>query len=373
MAGGTVYLDHNATSPARPAVGRAMAAALAEGGNPSSVHGRGRGARRRLEAVRRALRTAVSAPPEASLTFTSGATEANNLAMAQAEGPVLVSAIEHASVLEAAVAERLPVCGDGRLDLEALDAALAGRPPALVSVMVANNETGIVQPVAEAAAVVHRHGGLLHCDAVQALGRTDLDMTAMGADLLSLSAHKAGGPPGVGALIARPGLEIRASLKGGGQEGRRRAGTENLPAIAGLGALLDVPFAEERARLAALRDRFEAEIRARLPGATIIGGESPRLVNTSCLALPGMPAERLVMALDLSGIAVSSGAACSSGRVGRSHVLEAMRLPEDVLDGAIRVSLGWSTTAADLDRLLAALLALETRWSRRRQGAALPA
>ena len=320
------YLDYNATAPVRPAVREAVSACLAELGNPSSVHRAGRRARARLEAARAEVAAFVNADP-ASVVFTSGGTEANQLALAQAAGGVAISAVEHPSVMEARTDPLvLPVDTDGVLDLEAARHLIQTHEPALVSVMLANNETGVIQPVAALAPICRAAGALLHVDAVQGPGRLPVDMAALGADLLSLSAHKVGGPPGVGALVHRPGLDLRPVLHGGGQEGRRRAGTENLPGIVGFAAALRALDAAEPEAMRRLRDALEEGVGS-LPGdakPVVVGGAVPRLPNTSCLLLAGMAAETQLIVLDLDGVMVSSGAACSSGKVGASHVLTAM-------------------------------------------------
>ncbi len=347
---GPVYLDHNATSPLRPVARRALLAALDEVGNPSSVHAFGRRARRRLEEARETLAARLGVDAE-RIVFTAGGTEANHLVLAQATGPVLVSAVEHPSVLENAPdAGRIPVDHGGRVDLAALERRLAGGGVALVSVMWANNETGVIQPVAEIAALCRRHGVRFHTDAAQAVGRLPLDLGALGADWVTLSAHKFGGPVGIGALVAGPEAEVRPVLRGGGQERGRRAGTENVPAAAGFAAALAAVEAEEWRRMAALRDRFEAALGAAVPEAVVIAADVPRLPNTSAVALPGVPAELLVIRLDLEGVMVSAGSACSSGRVRRSHVLEAMGLPPDLAGSTVRVSLGPATSEEELAR-----------------------
>lgn len=336
-----------------------MAAALAEPGNPSSVHAHGRRARRLIEAARAAVAARLDLAPDGVL-FTSGGTEANHLALLGLPGPRLVSAIEHPSVLEADPdAARIPVDACGRLDLVALAELLPRVRPALVSVMLANNETGVLQPVAEAARLAHAHGALLHCDAVQAFAKLPFTLADLGADLLTVSAHKLGGPPGVGALALREGLDPTPLQRGGGQERRRRAGTENLPGIAGFAAALGV--ATDWAAVRTLRDRLEAGARTLHPDARIVGAEAGRLPNTTCLVIPGLSAETQLMALDLAGVAVSSGAACSSGKVGPSHILAAMGIPPETARCAIRVSLGWSTTGRDVDAFLAAARPLCTR------------
>jgi cysteine desulfurase len=361
-----IYLDYNATAPVRPEVIEAVRAAMSGPGNASSVHGAGRQARRAIEAAREAVAALAGAGADA-VVFTSGGTEANNQAISSAGGTVLVSSIEHESVLAAAGdAPRLAVDGQGRIDLAALEAQLTTLRPALVSIMLANNETGVVQPVAEAAGMARRHGALSHCDAVQAAGKLDLDMTLLGVDLLSLSAHKLGGPQGVGALVLGPGIEPRALLRGGGQERRRRPGTENLPGIAGFGCAAERALADRswRARIGALRDRMEAEILALAPSARIFGREASRLPNTSCLAMPGVSNETQLIAFDLQGIAVSTGSACSSGKVGPSHVLSAMGVAPEEAACAIRVSLGWASVEADIGRFVGAWERLFSRAGR---------
>ncbi|WP_086464985.1 cysteine desulfurase family protein [Oceanibaculum nanhaiense] len=351
------YLDHNATTPVRPEAMQAVLAAMQEGGNPSSVHAAGRTARKRLEQARREVAALIGGDP-AGLVFTSGGTEANALALLGSGRPrILYSAIEHDSVRAVhPQAEPVPVTSDGVLDLGALDALLASDSrPAIISLMLANNETGILQPVTEAREIARRHGALIHCDAIQAAGKLPLDVTALGVDLMSLSGHKIGGPPGVGALYIRPGLDLAAIQRGGGQERRLRGGTENLPGIAGFGAAARVAADIDRVQaLAVWRDALEAGVLAATPQAVIVGQDMPRLPNTSCIALPGMKAENIVMALDLAGVAVSAGSACSSGKVTASHVLAAMGLPPGIAGGAIRVSFGWTSMAADVDAFLAA-------------------
>ena len=330
-----------------------MVAALACGGNASSVHAEGRAARRLLDDGREAVARALGAIAP-MVAFTSGGSEANNWAIKCA--PVerlLVSAIEHPSVIEAARAtgkplDLIPVTGDGVVDLEALARLLPGSR-ALVSVMLANNETGVIQPVREVVALAQAHGALVHCDAVQAFGKIPVNFGLLGGDLLTISAHKLGGPIGSGALVIRDGLVMAPLHHGGGQELRRRAGTENLAGIAGFAAAIT----ELSSDIRNLRDKLEES----LEGAVIVGASAPRLPNTTCFAMPGMNAETLLMAFDLEGIAVSSGSACSSGKVAKSHVLSAMGVTEDLTRAAIRVSLGWNTAAADIERFTAA-------WSR---------
>lgn len=366
-----VYLDHNATAPLRPGVADAVAAALAETGNPSSVHHAGRLARRRLETARQQVAALVGACAE-DVVFTSGGTEANALALRGCGRPrVLVSAVEHDSVRKAVpAAEVIPVDGNGLVRPDALAALLhADARPAVVSVMLANNETGVLQPVAALAELAHRHGALVHCDAAQAAGRIAVSVSDLGVDLLTLSAHKLGGPMGVGALVLPGNLEVVPILQGGGQERGRRAGTENLSGIVGFGAAVDAAAAELAgfSGLAVWRDELERRCRALVPGCQVYGAAAERLANTSCLSLPGVGSEVQVMALDLAGVAVSAGSACSSGKVRASHVLRAMGVPEQEAACAIRVSLGWSSQAKDVDAFLAAWGALAARTAGERQ------
>lgn len=374
-----VYLDYNATAPLRPEAKTALLAALAAPGNPSSVHRFGRAARSLVEQARSQVAALVGAEPK-RVVFTSGGTEANNLALklaAEKAGVkrLIVSAIEHDSVLRPFRHAGLPVIeiaagADGAVSLAALAQALAGSPqkhpgPALVGLMLANNETGVVQPVAEAARLAHAAGALLLCDAVQAAGKIAVDLSRLDADFLTLSAHKLGGPTGVGALVTRDDWAPAPLLRGGGQEQGQRAGTENLPGIAGFGAaaakaLQDLP---RMAALAALRDRLQAALLAACPDAPVYGRGAERLPNTLCIGMPGVPAETQVMALDLAGIAVSSGSACSSGKVTPSHVITGMGYPEQAAREALRFSLGWASAEQDVDRAAAAWRAL---WARKR-------
>ncbi len=358
-----LYLDANATEPLRPAARAAMLAALELQGNPSSVHAAGRAARRVLEDARETLGACFGARPQ-EVVLTAGGTEANAMAIrALAPGRrVLVGATEHPAVLAAAGPEatRIPVLHDGTVDLPRLDQALA-QGPALLCLMAANNETGVLHPWDEVAELCRRYGALWHMDAVQAAGRVPLRLAALGADSLALSGHKLGGPMGAGALLVRPGIEIAPLIAGGGQERGRRGGTEPLPAIAGMAAAARVT---EGTRLAPLRDQIEAGVRALAPEAVIAGADAPRLPNTSLVILPGLAAETQVIALDLAGVQVSAGAACSSGKVGRSHVLEAMGLP-----AGIRISLPWNAPAEPeaglVARVLAAWGAMRERLRRR--------
>ena len=363
------YLDWNATAPLRPEAAAAVGEALGRCGNPSSVHRWGRAARRQIEAAREDVAALLDAPAE-GVIFTSGGTEANHLALLGCgRSRILVSAVEHSSVLQAAPgAERIPVDGNGIVDLGMLAALLDADPmPALVSVMLANNETGVIQPVRAIAALAHARGALFHCDAVQAAGKTALSLADIGADLVTLSAHKLGGPPGVGAVAAAAGIELTPLLRGGGQERSRRAGTENLPGIAGFAAAARASLAgiAEYERVRRLRDALEEALS---PAAIVIGADAARLPNTAALAMPGMPAETQIIAFDLAGVMVSAGAACSSGKVGPSHVLSAMRVASDVANSTIRVSLGWTTTKDDIAHFIDAWRALHTRVTGRAAG-----
>lgn len=366
---GFAYLDHNATTRVRPVARDAVAAALAECGNPSSVHRAGRAARRLLAESRAAVARSIGLPAGGEIVFTSGGTEANALALSGLARRVLRSSIEHDSV-RAAVPDAIviPVRHDGAADIDALERLLAATPaPALVSVMAANNETGVKQPVAEIVRIAHAAGALVHCDAVQAIGKIPFDMAALGLDLATVSAHKLGGPQGVAALAVAPGVVLLPRLTGGGQEKGLRAGTENLPGIAGFAAAIVEAVAEldDFAALAILRDRMEAALLAAEARAVVAGHAAPRLANTSCIALPGLPAETQVMALDLAGIGVSAGSACSSGKVRPSHVLEAMGYPPEIARAAIRISLGRDTTAAEIDQFITAWTALAARAAKR--------
>ncbi|MCK1718490.1 cysteine desulfurase family protein [Bradyrhizobium sp. 141] len=364
-----VYLDWNATTPLHPEARAAMVAAFDLLGNPSSVHAEGREARRLVEEARAELALAVGAVPR-NVVFTSAGTEANALALSPglrgpSRGPVerlLVSAVEHASVLAGgrfpgATIGLIRVTRSGLIDLEHLKAQLKNGPPALVSVMAANNETGALQPVTEAARIVHEAGGLLHVDAIQALGKIPFDIKAVGADLATFSAHKIGGPKGVGALVVAEGIVgLEPVLRGGGQELNRRAGTENVAGIAGFGAAVKAALQalrEDAKRMATLRSRLENGIRG-IAGATIFSDEVERLPNTVLFTAPGLKAEIAVIGFDLEGVAVSSGSACSSGKVQPSHVLSAMGYDPVVSQGAVRLSLGWSTGPDDINRALEA-------------------
>lgn len=373
-----VYLDCNATAVVRPEVVEAMAQLLAEGGNPSSVHQAGRRARGRLDDARLQVAELVGVKP-GDVVFTSGGSEANVTALTRSGAKrLIVSAVEHDSVLETAKMsglpyDVLPVDGDGRVDLEVLERCLKSvAEPTLLSLMLANNETGVIQPLAEAAALARGHEVLVHCDAVQAAGKIPIDFESLGADYLSLSAHKIGGPMGVGALILREASPLTPLIRGGGQEQGRRAGTENLPGIVGFGvaAASSKKGLAEFALLSEVRDRLESRVKAEAPDATLFGANAPRLPNTSCLSMPGVTSEIQLIDFDLAGICVSSGAACSSGRVRASHVLEAMGVEAPASGEVVRVSLGWSTTSQEVDHFFTAWSTLYNRSRKKSESSA---
>jgi cysteine desulfurase len=367
--GQRTYLDYNATAPIRPEVADVIAQALQLPGNASSVHAEGRAARAAIEKAREQVAGLVGAKPK-NVIFTSGGTEASNLVLspslrrlgAAGAGRLLIGAAEHPCGLSghrfpAWAVETIPVDRRGVVDMAWLAARLerAEPEPVLVSVQLANNETGILNPVAEVVRLVHERGGLVHTDAVQAAGKIPLDLAELGADVLTLSGHKLGGPKGIGAVVlASDRIEIGDRLiRGGGQEKGYRAGTENVAAIAGFGAaaaLAGAVLAEEADRLRALRDEAEAHLRRIAPDAILMGAEAERLPNTLAFAIPGLKAETALIAFDLEGIALSSGSACSSGKVRRSHVLDAMGVEPALAEAAMRVSLGWKTTKEDVIR-----------------------
>ena len=364
-----IYLDWNATTPLRPQARQAMVAAWDLRGNPSSVHAEGRQARGVVEQARAIVAEAVGTKPR-NVVFTSGGTEANALALTPELGKagafvlqrLAVSAIEHPSVLTGGrfgrgAITKIGVSRSGVIELGLLRRALNGYPPTLVSIMAANNETGALQPIREAAEIVHQAGGLLHVDAIQAFGRIPFNINELGVDLATLSAHKIGGPKGVGALVLADRVEgIDPLLCGGGQEFGRRAGTENVAGISGFGAAASVAMTAREAdaqRLERLRTRLETGLKE-TPETIIFCDNVARLPNTTLFTLPGLRAETAVIGFDLEGIAVSSGSACSSGKVQPSHVLEAMGFWPQLAQGAVRLSLGWSTSEADIESCLEA-------------------
>ena len=383
------YLDWNATAPLRPQARAAMAAAMEVVGNPSSVHAEGRAARQILETARERVAVAVGAEPR-NVVFTSGGSEANAVALSRAIehagaacNVAIASEIEHVSVLAGGdfpSVERFGASRDGVASVAELQARLKaaagkGAKP-LVALMAANNETGVIQPVREAAELAHAAGGLLHVDAVQALGKILLDIRQLGADLLSVSAHKVGGPMGVGALVlGSDKLHVRGSRFGGGQERNRRGGTENLVGIAGFAAAVAEAMGDlegEGRRLSALRQRLESGLRAIWPETIIFGEKASagRVANTLQFAVPGIKAQTALMALDLDGIAVSSGSACSSGTMKFSEVVRAMGYELEIAEGAVRVSMGWTTSEAEIDRFLNAWRKLSQPLLKKREIAA---
>lgn len=368
MTGERTYLDYNATAPMRPEAYEAVCAAMDGIGNASSVHKEGRDARALVETARQSVASLVGVEPDC-VSFTSGGTEANHLALRQAAErgatTILYSAVEHPSVAEAAKlasaeanvpATEIPVDDQGRVSLAALVDLLkgAGDHP-FVSIMAANNETGVLQPLKEIADLVHEQGGTLHTDAIQVVGKANFDMKASGVDMATLSAHKIGGPLGVGAFVLAEDTHVAARQTGGGQERGRRSGTENVSGIAGFGVAASlVASLDDAEKMRALRDRLETSVKASIPDTVFFSSAVERLPNTSCLSAPGLKAETLLMQLDLAGFAVSAGSACSSGKVARSHVLDAMGVEEELAGGAVRVSLGWKTTEEDIEKFCAA-------------------
>ncbi len=362
-----VYCDYNAGAPIRAEAAVAMSRALAAGGNPSSVHGVGRRMRAMIEDARERIAGALDARAE-NVVFTSGATEALHLALTSAGVAAhVISAVEHDAVYEHAVRSLCadavaPVGADGIIDLDALAALIADAPkPALVAVQLANNETGVIQPIARVAALCREHGALLLVDAAQAFGRVPVNIADLDASYLVVSSHKLGGPPGAGAMVLAPGAPFTSTRFGGGQERGRRPGTENSAALVGFATAVEWALQEreaEAARVAAMRDRFEAG----LPSDAVTFGKSVvRLPNTSNFALPGLNAETAVIAMDLEGVAVSSGAACSSGKVRSSRVLAAMGVAPELAKGALRVSFGHESKETDVDEALNALATIAAR------------
>ncbi len=368
-----VYLDWNATAPMRPEAKAAMLQAMDLQGNPSSIHAEGRAARKIIEDARANIAKALGAR-SADVVFTSGGTEANALALMpglrrdrDVATRLIVSAIEHSSVRSGGRfpvedIQTAPVKSSGVVDLERLQGLLADGTPALVSVMLANNETGAIQPIAEIAELVHAAHGILHVDAVQGFGKIGIDINALNIDLLSVSAHKIGGAKGTGALVLTERLAgFEPLIAAGGQEKGRRGGTENLPGIAAFGAAVAAHLetgAAAMARMQKLRTKFEAGLRAVTPELIIFSSDVPRVPNTTLFAAPGMKAETAVIAFDLEGMAVSSGSACSSGKVHASPVLTAMGVKPEMAQGAVRLSLGWDTTEAEIQYLLEAWISL---------------
>ncbi|MGI9524431.1 MAG: cysteine desulfurase family protein [Hyphomicrobiaceae bacterium] len=365
MIGRRIYMDYNATAPLRPVARQAAYSALETLGNPSSIHAEGRSARRLVEEAREHI-ARLANTTASNVVFTSGATEANNWVLGADWKTIFVPLIEHESVLAVARAAMqrgvqvvaLPSSRRGETDVtQVADYWLRGHAsaePALVAIQLANNETGVLQPVRETASFCRQHGLAVHVDGVQGAGRMAIEFDELGVDTLSLSSHKIGGPMGVGALIMREDCRLSPLMIGGGQERRRRAGTENVPGIAGFGAAAEEALAEvgRMSSLASLRDRLERGVKQVTPAAEFIASNAERLANTSAIAVPGISSETLLIKLDLAGVAVSTGSACSSGKVGSSHVLTAMEVPTDIARGAIRISLGWQTSADDITAFL---------------------
>lgn len=371
-----IYADHNATTPVRPEARAAMLAALDLAANPSSVHIAGRGARHMLETARKQVAIAIGAAAQ-DIVFTSGGTEASALAIHGAvrklerEATLLITGLEHSAVRDNADAAGIPVrkigvLPSGMIDLSALEMELESLSEAdgtpILALMLANNETGVIQPVGEAAAMMRAAGGLTHCDAVQALGKIKVNVLLLGADYLALSAHKCGGPSGVGALWMRRGAPLIPMMLGGGQEKSLRSGTENLPGIAAFGAAAEasVTALPEMASMARLRDAMEGVVTHK-GGAVVFGTEAARLPNTSCFAFEGFRAETQVMAMDLEGICISAGSACSSGKVKTSGVLRAMGVSDALASCAIRTSFGWNSAPDDFEACANAWLRITSR------------
>jgi len=357
-----IYLDYNATAPIKPDVIDEMTRVMAKGGNPSSVHALGRQAKATLEKSRQTIGRMINCRPQ-KIIFTSGGTEANNIALkATGMRHIILSATEHDSIVRIGAdfdgaVDILPVDERGLVDGDILRKHLRQTPErTLVSIMLANNETGVIQDIKSLAHIAHEFGALFHTDAIQAFGKIPLDFRVLGVDMMSLSGHKIGGPQGVGALVARESIAIRPLISGGGQEVGRRSGTENLAGIAGFAraARLAPESLHQMGRVSDLRDRLEQEVAAHAPDAEFFGADSPRLPNTSTILMPGVASETQVMAFDLEGVCISSGAACSSGKVKPSHVVTAMGGSEQQALTTIRVSLGWDTTAEDVAAFVAA-------------------
>jgi cysteine desulfurase len=373
MSRARTYLDWNATAPLRREAQAAMLAALDVVGNPSSPHAEGRRARAIVEDAREQVAALLGARAS-EVVFTSGGTEGNNTVLAAGWDKILLAGIEHDSVLAPARNSRarlvdLPVDHDGVVVRDGLSRALASAAggSALLTLQLANNETGVLQPVADVADAAKQHGLVVHSDGVQAAGRVPVDVMSLGVDFLTVSAHKLGGPQGTGALVIRGRRALSPFISGGGQERRRRAGTESVAAIAGFGAAAEAARRElaHMARVGRLQAWLESQVRSITPEAVIIAERAARLPNTTDLALPGASAETLVIQFDLAGIAVSAGAACASGKVGASHVLAAMGLSVELAQAAIRISLGHGSTAGDVARFLDAWTDLAAKRRRR--------
>lgn len=363
-----IYLDHNATTPIKPVARDALFAALESPGNASAIHKAGRLARRMLEDARATVVRTFNLGARDVVVFTSGATEANNLVLRGSKlERLIVSAIEHPSVLEAArgsglAVDILPVLPNGLINIDALETFLKGNTrQTLISVMLVNNETGVIQPLDQVVALARRYGALVHTDAVQAVGRVPFDVQKLGVDFVSISGHKIGGPQGVGVLIIANCAVIQPQITGGNQEKNLRAGTENLAAIVSFAAVLENLDTTANDQLALWRDRIENELSAAAPNLRIFGKDVPRVANTTMFALPGISSETQLIALDLAGICVSNGSACSSGTVKASHVLRAMGADDAVAGSSLRISLGWNNTQDDVERFITAWLKMYER------------
>lgn len=364
-----IYLDYNATALMKPQVIAEMTRVMNIGGNPSSVHALGRGAKSIMEHARQTIAAVINCRPQ-KITFTGGGTEANNLALcATAMDHIIIAATEHDSIYGikehfAGTVEILPVDNNGLVSLDDLQKSLEGTPDkTLVSIMLANNETGVVQDIKTLAEITHEAGAIFHTDAIQALGKIPVDFRALGVDMMSFSAHKLSGPQGVGALVALEKIDIKSIIFGGGQEVGRRSGTENLAGIAGFAKAVELVPENLKIMdvLRIFRDRIEQEISDHANDAIFYGSKSDRLPNTSTILMPGVASETQVMAFDLDGICVSSGSACSSGKVKPSHVVSAMGASHDQALSTIRASLGWHSTEDDVNAFIRAWIKLYDR------------
>lgn len=365
MENAPIYLDYNATTPLRAEVKVELLDALGEPNNPSSIHSLGRSARRRLEKSRNQIATLINSPTE-NIIFTSGGTEANNLALKGGQyTDIIVSSIEHEAVLSAiSDAKKISVDKDGIIILPELENVLAEiNGDCLVSIMWANNETGVIQPIKEIVEIASKYGARVHSDAVQALGKIPINFRESGLSMMSISAHKIGGPTGIGALVIADGVELKPALVGGGQEKGRRSGTENILGAIGFGKAAEVVAQNpaENKRIQSLRDLFETKLSQCFPKVNILSQNVPRLGNTSAVVMPGVLAETQVMGFDLEGICLSAGAACSSGKVKRSHVVEAMKIGDEPTTNTIRVSFGWDSTELEIDFLVGSWLKIYNR------------
>jgi cysteine desulfurase len=359
-----IYLDYNASTPLRPNVVAAMTDAMQHFGNPSSIHKFGRSARSQIETARDILAEHLNTQPS-QIVFTSGGTEANNLVIKAHHGPVFMSAIEHESIDRSCPdAVKIQVLADGIIDLEALRDLLAKQesPNVLVSVMLANNETGIIQPISEIAQMAHHYGARVHCDAVTAFTKVGFSYVGLGADYVTVSSHKIGGPKGCGAVIMPLNEQLPAHMHGGGQEKGHRAGTENILGIVGFAQAVKDSKNDNWVEIESYRNLLEDEILRAHPNLPIYGKDSPRLPNTSYVRMPGVPTHKQLIAFDLEGFAVSSGSACSSGKVAPSHVLKAMGYDDQQATEAVRISLGWTTTKSQVEDFARAWLTLYERF-----------